>query len=58
MCCTLAKTLHATGVTTVVGVDNPWEGTFSQYIRCFVEWLYLPKLFDSSWSLVKLRQSA
>ena len=49
MSCNLARRLHALGTTTVVGVDNPWEGTSRQFLRCLISRFYLLHLFDFGW---------
>ena len=49
LCRKLALNMRGAGVTTVVGVDTPWEGRLRQYIHCLYSRFYLTKTFDVGW---------
>lgn len=47
--CRTAGYFHRRGATTIVGVDNPWEGTPRQICHCMISRFYLTRLFDCGW---------
>ena len=47
--CRVVKYFHNCGATTIVGVDNPWEGKLRQICHCMISRFYLTRLFDYGW---------
>lgn len=47
--CRVIRYFHKRGVTTIVGVDNPWKGTLKQICHCMISRFYLTRLFDYGW---------
>ncbi len=44
-----ARELHNSGVTTVLLIDTPWQGSLRQYVHCLYSRFYLTRIFDYAW---------